>query len=197
MGASFLLAALMLQASPAPVDFVYECDKLASHPDDPDRVTRGLEREEMNLPVAEAACRKAVAAVPGSARANYHLGRALYYQGKQAESLPYLERSAAIGYRQAIFVLGYALTFGGDIPKDMCRTKELWRRGVGLDHPWSGYYLADKQISGGFESCPQPVSKDEVRRAMKLAYDWITLGASVGRVEKLKARVDAYLGDAK
>lgn len=193
MVASLFAAALMLQTTPPPVDVVYECDRQATHPDDPDGVARGLEREEMNLPVAEAACRKAVAEVPGSARANYHLGRALYYQGKQAEALPYLERASAIGYRQATFVLGYALTFGGAIPKDMCRAKELWRRGIGLDHPWSGFHLADKQISGGFEGCADPVSKPELQRAMKLAYDSITLGASVGRVEKLKARVDAYL----
>lgn len=199
MVASIFAAAFMLQAAPVqpPLDVVYECDRLATHPDDPDRVARGLEREEMNLPVAEATCRKAVAEVPGSARANYHLARALYYQGKQAESLPYLEKSAAIGYRQAIFVLGYALTFGGDIPKDMCRAKELWRRGIGLDHPWSGFHLVDKQIGGGFNGCSDPVSKAEVQRAMKLAFEKITLEASVGRVEKLKTRADAYLAQAK
>lgn len=197
MGVALLAAAFLLQASPIPVDVIYECDRLASHPDDPDRVARGLETEEMNLPVAEAACRKAVQEVPGSARANYQLGRALYYQGKHAESLPYLERAAAGGYRQSIFVLGFVKTFGGAIPKDICRTQQLWRQGVGLDHPWSGFHLADKQMAGAFAGCPQPVSKDEVRRGVQLAMDKITITASAGRVEKLKARADAYLADTK
>lgn len=193
MGFAIMVAASL--ATPMPIPVILECDKLASHPDDPDRTVPGLEREEMNLPAAEKACRKAVAEAPESARSNYHLGRALYYQDKRREALPYLERAAAIGYRQSIFVLGYALTFGGDIPKDMCRAQELFRRGVGLDHPWSGYHLVDKQVSGAFKDCPNPVSKAELRRALDLALGSITLTASEGRVEKLQARAEAYLGD--
>ncbi len=147
----------------------------------------------MDLVAAEAACRKAVDAAPESARSLYQLGRTIYYQGRHKESIPYLEKAADIGYPQAIFVLAFVQTLGGDVPTDFCKAQDLWRRGVGLDHPWSGYHLVENQLNGKFARCKNQVSDTEMSRFMYLAEDRITVAASAGRVEKLKAQAENYL----
>ena len=180
-------------ASPMSPTVISECDRVASHPDDPDRVAPGLEREQIDLVSAEKTCRKAVEMAPENARSNYHLGRVLFYGGKQSEAMPYLEKAAAIGYRQAIFIVGYSLASDPSNTANMCRSQNLFRRGVGLDHPWSGYHLVEKKINGAYDNCPDPVSKAELRRALDLAVGSITVEASDGRVEALQARAATYL----
>ncbi|MEW4467233.1 hypothetical protein AB1K62_05305 [Parasphingorhabdus sp. JC815] len=166
---------------------------MASHPADPNRVARGLQRPQMDLPAAEAACRSAVAAEPENARSIYQLGRTIYYQGRHQESVPYLQKSADIGYPQAIFVLAYVQTLGGAVKKDYCKAQSLWKRGVGLQHPWSGYHLVENQLNGKFAGCKEQVSDAEMSRFMHLATDRITVQASRGRVEKLSARLENHL----
>ena len=181
-----LLAAATALSSPA---LIARCDALASHPSDPDRVTVGIETAEVDLNAAEAACRAAHQAAPDHARTAYHLGRVIHYQKRYAEAVPLLEQAAGGGYRQAIFVLGFILTLDEPgVPKDICRTLSLWRRSAALDHPWSGYYLVDGQISGAFASCPNPVTDTERVRYLDLAQRGVTVAASAGRIEALVAR---------
>ena len=180
-----LLAAAALSAA----SLTTSCDLAASHPSDPDRAAPGLESAQIDLKVAEATCRTAHAAAPEHARTAYHLGRLIYYQGRRAEALPFLERAADGGYRQGIFVLGYLLSLGEPgVTKDVCRAQELWRRGAGLDHPWSGYHLVEKQLAGAFAACPRQVSPAESARFLDLAQRRITVAESAGRVEALTAR---------
>lgn len=163
------------------------CDALASHPDDPDRVAPGLERERMELAAAEEACRARLKINPHDARAAYHLGRAIYYQGRHAEALPYLEKAANAGYRQSIFVLGYVLSDGPAALRDVCRAGTLWLRSAGLGHPWSGYHLVEKSLQGSFDKCEIDVG--DLDSHMRLAADNITVTDSAGRVEKLQERL--------
>lgn len=172
------------------------CAERASHPDDPDRIRPGLEREEMDLAAATEACRRAVADDPADARSAYHLGRALYYGGDRSQATPHLERAAEAGYGQSIFVLGYVLSVAPKSPADLCRAGELWRRAAGLDHPWSGYHLVEKQLDGKFRGCSFKLGPRELRRYMALAADNITVTGSAGRVEKLQERLRASLGAA-
>lgn len=168
---------------------VTPCDRLATHPADPDRNTAGIERGEMDLQAAIAACREAVRSDPLRARSHYHLGRALYYSGQLKESIQHLEIAAEAGYRQAIFVLGYVLSEEG-LPRNDCRAGELFLRGVGLEHPWSGVYFAEDAIDGRFKSCSFDYSVNQVERALHVAEEQITVGASKGRVEALRARLN-------
>lgn len=169
-----------------------ECDLLTTHPDDPQRVAPGLEREEIDLPRAERACRTAIAVDPRHARSHYLLGRALFYQGKTEEGTAEVKIAADIGYPQAIFVLGYITS--KDVRKsdgDDCRAGELWLRSAALEHPWSGFHLVDKAVSGGFTGCSFRLGAAELERYMRLAEDNITIAASVGRVEALRAKLNA------
>lgn len=184
--AGALLSVSYAQARPT------ECDLLTTHPDDPQRVAPGLEREEIDLPRAEGACRAAIAEDPRHARSHYLLGRALFYQGKTEAGIAELKIAADIGYPQSIFVLGYVLS--GDVSKsggNDCRAGELWLRSAGLEHPWSGFHLVDKAVSGRFANCSFKLGGVELERYMRLAEDNITLTASGGRVETLRAKLNA------
>lgn len=54
----------MLAAAAAASMTVTECDRLASHPDDPDRVATGVPQADVDLAKAIPACRAAVTADP-------------------------------------------------------------------------------------------------------------------------------------
>ncbi|MCB1625311.1 MAG: hypothetical protein KDI32_12040 [Pseudomonadales bacterium] len=188
-----IVAALLLSCNATAE--VTRCDRLATHPDDPYRNTAGLESGEMDLVAAEQACRDAVASDARRARSQYHLGRVLYYSGKVDESLQHLTIAADAGYPQAIFVLGYILA-DGKAKRDDCRAGELFLRGVALEHPWSGAHLVEKALDNRFDQCAFKLSDNDLERAMRLAEDHVTLTASAGRIEKLRARLNARVAPA-
>jgi TPR repeat protein len=172
---------------------VTECDRLATHPADPDKPLPGLEREAIDLVKAEAACRAAVADDPYHARSHYQLGRVLFYQKKTAEAMPHLERASALGYRQAVFVLGYVYVLGQAVPQDSCRTVALWRQSGGLEHPWTGYYFVEYYLNGAFKDCKPTLSNAELERYLAQSQATLTVAASEGRVEKLAERLRQHL----
>lgn len=184
-----LIYSIALAASSPTIDPVRTCDVAATHPDDPDKVAPGWEREEIDLVSAENQCRAALKIAPERARTAYHLGRAIYYQGRHKESLPLLEYAANAGYRQAMFVVAYVHTVGGEITKDYCKAQELWLRAAALEHPWSAFHLIAKQLDGSFAKCEMQIDDAHIDRLLKLAQAKITFGESAGRLEKLADRV--------
>jgi TPR repeat protein len=193
---ALLLLATLCATSVAHAE-ISECDRLASHPEDPDKVLPGLHRPQMDLLRAEAACRAAVAADPRSGRALYQLGRVLFYGRHTDESLTTLEKAVAVGYRQAIFVLGYVYFDGTQAPRDDCRAAALWQRSVGLDHPWTGYYLVSGWLDGRFEKCDIKLSEADIERYFEFSRDHLSVGASEGRIEALEARLARRRAAAK
>jgi TPR repeat protein len=192
--ASAVVAAAVLCLTSVPVAAaVTECDRLATHPADPDKPLPGLERKDIDLMRAEAACRAAVAEDSRHARSHYQLGRVLFYQKKTPEALEHLERASAIGYRQAIFVLGYVYMLGDPVPRNECRTAELWQRSIGLEHPWSGYYLVEYYLNDAFKGCKLTLSKADLQRYFALSQQTLTVAANEGRLEKLAARLQQHL----
>ncbi len=168
---------------------ITDCDRLASHSSDPDKVLPGLERPQIDLPRAEAACRAAIAQDPRNGRAQYHLGRVLFYGRHTNEALAALERAAEIGYRQAIFVLGYVYFDGTQAPHDDCKAAALWQRSIGLEHPWTGYYLVNAWLDERFAKCAIKLSDADLDRYFSLARDHLTVSASDGRIEALGERL--------
>ena len=71
------LALVLAQPVLAAAPMLDDCDRLAANPPDPDRVTVGVERPDVDLPKAIAACKAAVAAHPDVPRFSYQLGRVL------------------------------------------------------------------------------------------------------------------------
>ncbi len=146
------LAAGRVMAAPT------ECDRLAGHPSDPDRVLEGVSSLTVRgwNDAAVWACRQAVADDDGNARLRYNLGRALFYRGDQAEALGHLATSAAAGHRQAQFVLGLMYTNGvGDIlPADACRALEWWTTAASRDHFAARVALGRDFVRGAYADCP-------------------------------------------
>lgn len=159
--------ALLLQSTPAEVT---ECDRLAAHPSDPDRITAGVPESKVDTAAAIPACQAAVAADPTNGRLNYQLARALGYAGRGKEAAPYREAAVKAEYPQALFVVGYIHLLGlNDAPKDACKAGELIRRSalkgrhaglVGFPH-WS--------LAGAFNGCAVVQDKEEMRRFLEAA----------------------------
>lgn len=131
-----------------------ECDRLAAHPDDPFRLAPGVSTSVMDRPAAIRACRAELAKSAGNPRLAYQLGRALTYDGRVTEALPYLEQSASAGYPQSLFVLGYLYLEGAyRAPRNVCRAAELIREAAlyGRLAALLGYpaYV----LNGRFDSC--------------------------------------------
>lgn len=70
-----------------------ECDRLASHPEDPNRVAPGRHQPEIDLPKAIEACRVVVAADPKNPRLNSPARCVLGYSGRGAEGITTIARS--------------------------------------------------------------------------------------------------------
>jgi hypothetical protein len=134
-----ILAFLLAATQPAPVSLdqiavydrldwsreVTECDRLASHPDDPERVTDGVAQGDVDLEAARLACEAAVAEDPDNPRLNYQLARVNGYAGRHDEGQPYRDAALRAGYPQSLFVVGYIRLTGWDGRGD---DAVLWRR---------------------------------------------------------------------
>jgi tetratricopeptide (TPR) repeat protein len=188
---SALLACIALALlAPEPAQAaVNDCDRIAAHPADPDKVLPGFNRTEIDLPKAIEVCRRVLAEQPGHARTAFTLGRVLYYSKRTDEALPYLEQAAAAGYRQALFVLGFVLYDGSQAKRDDCRAAGLWQKSIALEHPWTGYYLVNGYLDGRFDACGVKLSEEQIARYVQLSRDHVAYGASAGRLEALDQRL--------
>jgi tetratricopeptide (TPR) repeat protein len=149
-----------------------ECDRLAANPPDPDRVAPGVPREAVDLPRAIAACRAAVAAAPEAGRLIYQLGRCLFYAGDRQEAFRCFEQAAAMGYRQAHFVLGLVMTrkFDG-LPHDIDRIEFHWRAAARLNHASAQVSYVRDALRGHYDHIPERSSREEMLRFLAHAKD--------------------------
>jgi tetratricopeptide (TPR) repeat protein len=142
---------------------VTECDRLAAHPDDPNHVLPGLERVQMDMPKAIAACRRDLAKDPDNPRLRYQLARALTYSGNVAEALPLIERTVEQNYPQSLFVTGYLyLTGAYDAPKDPCRAGELIRASALAGRLAGQVGFPKYYLDGRFKGCPVKQDRAEM-----------------------------------
>lgn len=153
---------------------ITQCDVLASHFNDLERVTTGVTQDEMDKPAAIEACLKAVASDPDNPRLNYQLARAYAYSGLHEESDPYRIKALNAGYPQSLFVIGYIRLEGWDgRGSDACYGGELIRRSahagrfaglVGFPH----YFQMGK-----FENCEEypKIDKDEINGFLEKAQE--------------------------
>ena len=146
------------QANPGPED-VTECDVLASHGSDPERVAPGVSQASMDRPAAIDACRKATKEQPNNRRLRYLLGRAYFYDGQSDEAMPHLAFAAEAGHRQAQFVLGYIYDGGlQGIEQDRCKG----RFAALVSYP---HHI----VRGFFDVCSVQVSHEEIAGFLEIA----------------------------
>lgn len=133
---------------------VTECDLLAGHPNDPERVTPGVSQEAMDKSAAIKACIEAVGADPENPRLNYQLARAYGYSGLHAEGRPYRMKALNAGYPQSLFVFGYIRISGWDGgPKDPCYGGELVRRSAVAGRFAGLVGFPHYALTGQFDGC--------------------------------------------
>ena len=101
----------------------------------------------LDLAMAQSWYRKAAA--KGHAQAEDALGLTLFQDGKKAEALPYLEKSAARDEKRAELVLGTMLFNGDGVSRDWPRAYALMTRSSQQGLPQAGQTLAqmDQYIS--------------------------------------------------
>lgn len=146
------------------------CDRLASHPEDPNKVIAGLETADMDLPTAIEVCRKDVANDPKNPRLQYLLGRSLTYAGKVNEALPHLENAAAAKYPQALFVVGYLYIEGfAGVPKDACKAATYIRESGVYGRVAGLLALPAYAIEGRFKGCESAPDATEIAAFLKSA----------------------------
>ncbi len=146
------------------------CDRAAGHPDDPYKVLPGLEQGVIDLPGAIAACRADLAKDANNPRLLYLLARVLAYSGSGAEGLPYIERSAAAGYPQALFVTGYLYLEGlYEAPRDPCRAAALVRESALRGRIAGQVGLPAWHLAGRFAGCDFVADPTEMLRGLEAA----------------------------
>ncbi len=161
---AMLVAAHAWAAAPA----LDDCDRLAANPPDPDRVTVGVERPDVDLPKAIAACKAAVAAHPETARFSYQLGRVLFYDNQVEPALKSFNRAADLNYRQAKFMVGMLMTrkYAG-VPQDDCRVATLWIASAKQQHFNAAISYVRDRLHGRFKGCAAQASKAEMETFLK------------------------------
>jgi tetratricopeptide (TPR) repeat protein len=168
LGSLFLLWVLTfgsaLASGPAlAADQITGCDRLAANPPDPDRVSEGVPRGDVDIPAAIAACRIAIEAAPAEARFSYQLARVLFYDGQTATALESFNRAIEQDYRQAKFLVGLIMTRGYDgVPDDVCRVEALWRASARQNHANAQVSYVQLALQGRFNGCDARASNEEM-----------------------------------
>ena len=150
----------------APVDIkvavsVNDCDRLAAEPLDVQAVTEGVLPNEIDVPAALKACRKAVDAYPDVARFKYQFARALYADGQFDEAISNLRSAYEQGHVRAGELLGRIYQLGLLGKPDPAKAVPLFEAGAKKGDPYAQYSLAKALIYG-------KGTKPDVERGMKL-----------------------------
>jgi tetratricopeptide (TPR) repeat protein len=163
---SIVLAAatlLALSGAALSAEEVTECDRLAAHGSDPERIAPAVSESGMNKAAAQAACEAAAAEDPNNRRVRYQLGRAYFYDGKFDKAMPHLEFAAAAGSPQAQFVLGYIIdTAQGGVAKDPCKVEDLWVKSARQGRLAAQISYPHHVMRGLFKGCTQQAATDEI-----------------------------------
>lgn len=139
-----------------------ECDRLASHPEDPFRIAPGVERADIDLPVAIAACERVVTSDPANARSRYQLARILFYANQNERAVAEMRRSADGGYAQAQFVFGTFITRNRPgAPTDPCLAESYWRKSAAGGRQAARVQYLRFTLQGRFAACRDVAPEDE------------------------------------
>lgn len=98
---------------------VTQCDRLASHPADPKKVTEGISWEHLDAIAALDACSLEVNRQPDNARIQYQYARVLDKHKLYSEAIHWCRQAAEQGYAAAQNSLGYAYEWGQGIETNL------------------------------------------------------------------------------
>jgi len=148
---------------------VTDCDRLAAHPSDPNKLTPGVAQADVDIPAAKAACIKAHAAAPNDGRILYQLGRTYVYNQEFEQGIGYFRQSDAAGYAQGQFVLGLVLMQGYGTEPDTCGGGQLWVKAARQPHLYAKVYLVNNWVDGLFDGCGLEITEQEMDGLVSMA----------------------------
>jgi TPR repeat protein len=105
------------------LDLVHECDILAAHPDDAQRMSDGVADDNIVPRLAVTACESAVNGNGAEQRFVFQLGRALLASGQKEKAVEQFRRAADSGYAAAHAYLGDAFQFGYGVKADPAQAR--------------------------------------------------------------------------
>lgn len=159
--------ALSANAKDYPVN---ECDRLAANPEDQDVLSPGVQKANVNMPRAIAACETETRLHPDNVRARYQLSRVLAYQGDMKRANIEMKRAADEGYRQAMFVYGLQIDrHRADSPTDVCLVEQYWLKSARLGRQAARVSYVRHAIQGKFDECTIGASPTEMKQFLDAA----------------------------
>ena len=127
---------------------VNDCDRLAAHPDDPQRKAPGLYPWRMDNKAALAACKSAVGQYPDEPRFNLQYGRALYATRNYAECFKRYRAAATRGHPLAMVFVGNLYIGGVGVARDAAAGKKWLRKAHALKFKMAELALAVLRLRG-------------------------------------------------
>lgn len=139
------------------------CDRLAAHPLDPDRISEGVPTSDVDQPAAIAACEAGLADDPGNPRLTYQLARVYFYNGRSAEAITTMEKSAEAGHRQAQFVMGALISNKRpDASDNICDAEAWWARSAQAGRLAAQVSYVRHVTKGLFDDCELHANVDDM-----------------------------------
>ena len=151
---------------------VTQCDRLAAHPLDPDRITTGVPTAEVDQDAAISACEHDLADDPENPRLIYQLARVYFYNGRTKEAVSTITRASEAGHRQAQFVLGALIANNRpDAPKDICEAERWWAESAKAGREAAQVSYVRHVTKGLFNDCAMHATKQEMGTFLAKAKD--------------------------
>lgn len=142
---------------------VTACDRLAAHPEDPDRVSEGVPTSAVDQALAITACEADHEANPDNARITYQLARVYFYNGRTADAVATMEKAAEGGHRQAQFVMGALISNKRpDTSGDMCDAELWWAQSAKAGRLAAQVSYVRHTTKGLFDDCTRNATVEEM-----------------------------------
>jgi hypothetical protein len=160
----YIILALALMGFTTPVaaaDAITACDKLAGHPEDPDKVGPGVSKPD--LAKAIEVCTADLKTDPENRRLRYQLARVLFYSQRTEEAMPHLEFAANAGSQQAQFVLGYIIDEAlQGVKRDVCKVEDMWYKSANQGRHAALVSYVHHVVNDQFKGCKVQASSAEI-----------------------------------
>jgi tetratricopeptide (TPR) repeat protein len=130
-------ACIFVPASAAPSD-IETCDRLAAHPDDPDKpanIKGSYDIAEPDIPAAMKACKTAAEAHDAPRRIWFELGRAYEFNRQPAEAVSAYRKAVEAGSTTAMVGLGALYANGNGVKADLGEARRLFERAGAAGDP--------------------------------------------------------------
>ncbi len=164
----FVTAVALLCATPViAADTITNCDRYASHPEDPDRVGTPVETKDLQFDKAIAACEADLKTDPKNARLHYLLGRLYFYNKQNEKAVQEVQLAADKGYRQAQFVFGAFINNKRPFaPTDICLVEQYWLKSAQAGRQAARISYIRHAVKGKFAGCKVQLSKEEMLKML-------------------------------